>query len=395
MTTETAAAGPDLEAARTAAIEDSGWGTPFALLQWRNACFWLLLAGLAAGAVQTVRYYRPGAAAYGTGLAIGVIAFALFTVPWVLLLRRHNRRYTGLPAKLLAVAFAWGALTATFVVALRANSAGLSLYGKLFGHGWARDWGAGLTAPFTEEPAKATALILLLGLAPRLIRSPYDGLLIGAFTGLGFQVMEDVLYTYNATVAAFGADQVPVALQMAVVRAVVGPVSHALFSGVLFAGLMWAIGRGRPGRRVTGLLLVAGAMLMHGVWDDLAALGTAALGVLGVLAVAVLAPAASLLLLWRTFRLAVPQERQWLRDILLPEAAAGLLWPIEVAAATGSRKERRAYLRAWQGRAGRKKGKRLLRATRRLARELAFARGGAEEAVTRARQEITGLRAPA
>ncbi|GAA1260835.1 hypothetical protein GCM10009665_58410 [Kitasatospora nipponensis] len=394
--------GRELEETRAAALDASGWGTPFRIVQWHNACFWVLVLGLLAGAEQLVEFYQRGAGAYGTALTVGAIAFSLYTVPWVFLLRRHNR-YTSLPARLFVVAFAWGVLTATFVMALHANSAAISLEGKLFGHGWIGDWGPGLTAPFTEESAKATALVLLIGLAPRLVRSPYHGLLIGAFAGLGFQIAEDVLYAYNSAVQSFGADQAGAALVVVVGRSVTGLTTHALFSAVYCAGLMWLIGRGGAAHRLRGLLLVAGAMLGHGSVDCLASMGPALGGALGGLAALpgllaalgglVLLSVASLLLLRLTFKLALPQERRWLRDILAPEVAAGLFTQAELTAATGSRRDRRAFRRSLHGSDQRRTGKRVLAAVRRLARQLALAQGASTDEVARAREEVFRLRA--
>ncbi|MFD7853874.1 PrsW family intramembrane metalloprotease [Streptomyces microflavus] len=380
----------DLEAARATAINASGWGTPFKVVQLRNACFWVLLCGLAAGALQMLYFYRPGIGAYQTGLGVGVIAFALYTVPWLLLLAHHNK-YTTLPAKLFTGAFAWGALAAAFAMALNANDALLSLYGKAFGHAWASDWAAGLTAPFTEETAKATALILLIGLAPRLIRSPFDGLMIGAFAGLGFQILEDVLYAYNGAQTSFGADQAGTAAKVVLVRALSGLTGHVLFSAVFCAGLMWLIGRGRTPHRLRGALLMAAAMITHGLWDNAASVGTALAGNFGPVLVLALLPVAALLLLWLTFRLAAPQEQQWMRDILAPEVAAGILTDTEVDAAGGGR-ARRAYRKTLPGRTGRKTGRHLITAATDLAQQLALSHGRTSDGVTHARNEITRLR---
>ena len=46
-----------------------------------------------------------------------------------------------------------------------------------------------------EETAKAAGFVLLIVMAPRLIRTTFDGLVVGHVIGLGFQVFEDWLYT--------------------------------------------------------------------------------------------------------------------------------------------------------------------------------------------------------
>jgi hypothetical protein len=54
-----------------------------------------------------------------------------------------------------------------------------TLFIALFGQAWAADWSASLTAPFTEETAKAPRPPRHLGLAPRLVRTAYDAFIIG------------------------------------------------------------------------------------------------------------------------------------------------------------------------------------------------------------------------
>jgi RsiW-degrading membrane proteinase PrsW (M82 family) len=334
---------------RAAALEASGWGAPFRLVQVRNLCFWVFALGVAGGLYELLRYFGSGLPAYGVGLGLGVLAFALYAVPWLILLAYHNR-YTRLPGKLLVVAAAWGGIAGTFWIALPANGAFLSLYGKAFGTGWASDWGAGLTAPINEEIGKGLAVILLIGLAPRLVRSPFDGLIIGAYTGLGFQIVEDVLYAYNSTVSQFGADQVDAAWSIVVTRSTSGLFGHVLFSAVFCSGIMWLLGRGERRHRLRGVLLMLAAMAAHGCWDDMGALGYSLAGDLGILLLWFLVlPVLDLLLLWLAFRLAVPQEQAWVRDILAPESASGLLTEAEVAAAAGSWRTRRRFRKAQHG----------------------------------------------
>ncbi|GLY26319.1 PrsW family intramembrane metalloprotease [Micromonospora sp. NBRC 101691] len=384
-----------LTAERAAAIRDSGWGEPFRLVQPRNLCFWVFVWGVAAGSYGMLHYYGPALGAYGVGLGTGVLAFALYTIPWLFLLAYHNR-YTSLPSKLLLTAFVWGASAATFWLAISANGAILSLYGKGFGLAWVTDWGAGLTAPFTEETSKALALVLLIGLAPRLVRSPYDGLMIGAFAGLGFQISEDVLYAFNNTYANFGADQVGAVLQIILVRGLTGLVGHVLFSAVFCAGLMWLIGRGDPGHRVRGLLLMLAAMAAHSGWDNLGAIGYLVAGDYGApLLMIVVFPAANLLLLWLTFRLAVPQEQRWLRAVLAPEAAQGVLTDDELTAASGGCRTRRSYLKSRHGHRDKRTARHVLTAANDLARELARSGGRETDPVRHARSEVARLRAPA
>lgn len=377
----------EAKTAQLAAIEQSGWGQPFRLVQPRNLAFWVYLLGVGGGALAVLRYFGPGAHFYSPALTGGVLLFGLYLVPWLLLLR-HQNRYTAQPGTLLAAAFAWGGLAATFWIALPANTALLEIWTKLGGTAFASDWAAGLTAPVNEEFGKALGLVLLIGLAPRLVRGAYDGFIIGAFIGLGFQVFEDVLYVYNGAAQTFGTDQIGSSLQVFLLRGAAGIVSHALFSAIFCAGLMWVLGR-TPGERNVprGVLTMLTAMVFHFAWDDMAGLS----GGIGALAVTLpfVIAAVELVTLFYVLRHAATQERVWIRMLLQPESDAGVIDPALLAAVSGLRKDRKAFRKLVHSRS---RTRHLLDATADLARELARAQGSETSEVAHARAELLRLR---
>ncbi|MFG1620996.1 PrsW family intramembrane metalloprotease [Kribbella sp. NPDC049227] len=380
---------PEGKAAQLSAIEESGWGQPFRFLQPHNLAFWVYVLGVGGGALTMLRYFGPRASFYSPALAGGVLLFALYLVPWLLLLRHHNR-FTAQPAGLLATGFVWGGVAATFWIALPANQALLEIWAKAGGSSFAADWGAGLTAPINEEWGKALGLVLLIGLAPRLVRSAYDGFIIGAYIGLGFQVFEDVLYVYNGATQLYGVDQIGSSVRVFLVRGAAGIVSHALFSAIFCAGLMWVLGRTRGERNVVrGVLTMLMAMLFHFAWDDMAGLsggGIAAAGLPFVIA------AIELTALFYILRHAARQERAWTRALLAPELETGALDPALLDAVSGLRKDRKVYRKHLHSRS---KARHLLEAATDLSRELARARGAETPAVTHARSELLRLRSPA
>jgi len=374
------------KAAQLTAIEESGWGQAFRFRQPHNLTFWVYLLGLGGGALSMVRYFGSGGGFYTPALTGGVLLFGLYLVPWLLLLRHHNR-YTAQPAGLLATAFAWGGLAAPFWIALPANTALLEIWTKVGGTAFAADWAAGLTAPITEEWGKALGLVLLIGLAPRLVRSAYDGFLIGAFIGLGFQVFEDVLYVYNGAAQTFGADQIGTSLQVFVIRGAAGIVSHALFSAIFCAGLMWVLGRTRGERNVVlGVLTMLMAMVFHFAWDDMGGLGGH-----GPLAAVLpfLIAAVELVALFAVVRRATRQERTWMRELLGPEVAAGVLDPALLDAVSGLHKDRKAYRKRLHSR---RTARHLIESANDLAREVARAGGQETDRVAHARAEVGRLR---
>ena len=376
-----------LLAGRRAAIEASGVGIPFRFFQLRNACFWVFVWGMVAGTFQLTQFYGGTAQAFGVALGSGAILFGIYTVPWLLLLAHHNR-YTSLPPKALLTCFVWGFVPAVFWLGLQANTALLGIYDKVFGHAWMKDWGGGLAAPLTEETAKALAVVLMIGLAPHLVRSAYDGLILGAFAGLGLQISEDLLYVFNGANANFGSDQVKTAFTVFTSRGGAGLFQHVLFSAVFCAGLVWLLGR-EPGHRLRGLFLILGAVIVHSCWDNLGTYGRVIGGDAGVVLGLPLLAVVCLLLLWLTFRLAAPQERAWIKAILEPEVDDHVLTQQEVDAIAGDRRARTRYVKAAPHR---RPAKHVLEAGLDLSRMLAESRGEETEPVLLARAEVSRVR---
>jgi RsiW-degrading membrane proteinase PrsW (M82 family) len=377
-------------AAKTAqltAIEQSGWGLPFRLLQPRNVAFWVYLVGLGVGLVAMLRYFAQSAGFYAPALAGGVVLFGLYLVPWLLLLRRQNR-YTKLPVGLLACGLAWGAMAAPFGVALPANTALMEIWTKVGGTAFASDWAAGLTAPINEEWSKALGLVLLIGLAPRLVRSAYDGFLLGAFIGLGFQVFEDLAYVYIGARQTFGVDQLGAALETFVARGASGIVTHVLFSAVFCAGVMWVLGRVPNERHVVGgVLAMLAATVFHFVWDDMSGFGGGNRWVQTLLPFII--GAVELVAVFVVRRRAARLERSWTRDLLGPEVEIGAVNPELLSALSGLRKDRRAYRKGLQSR---RRARHLVRAASGLAGQIAAAGGAETPSVERARSEVVRLR---
>ncbi|MEU7789608.1 PrsW family intramembrane metalloprotease [Amycolatopsis sp. NPDC049159] len=372
------------EAAQLAAIEESGWGVPFRLFQPHNLAFWVYSLGLGGGALAIVRYFGTGGF-YTPALTGGVLLFALYLVPWLLLLRRQNR-YTAQPGGLLAAGFAWGGVAAAFWIALPANTALLEIWTKAGGTAFAGNWAAGLTAPINEEWGKALGLVLLIGLAPRLVRSAYDGFIIGAFIGLGFQVFEDVLYVYNGAAQTFGANQLGTSLQVFLIRGASGIVSHALFSALFCTGLMWVLGRARGERQVLlGVVTMLLAMVFHFAWDDMGGLGGGG-PLVPVLPFAI--AAVELATLFAVLRRAARRERSWMRDLLGPEAEAGVVGPALLDAVSGLREDRRKFRKQVHSR---RRARHLLDAAGDLAREISRAGGSETARVAHARAELERL----
>jgi len=314
---------------------------------------------------------------------------ALCGVAWWLWFH-HIDRWERQPVGLVVTGALWGAIPATFAFALTVNTAMLSIYPKLFGQDWSANWAAGLIAPFTEEAAKLCGFLLLMGLAPRLVRTANDGLVIGAFIGLGFAVFEDFLYASNATATAFGTDPVGNAVRMSFTRIAVSFVSHPLFSALVCSGVIYLLGTAAQPRRIgRGVAFVLAGMFLHFTWDDAGGLGGGnALGTFGVIFGSIVL---GFTVLTIAFRMAAPREHEFVRDILAPEVEAGTVTQDELEAVL-DRSARKAFRKSAPHRSARKARKHLRRTILDLTHDVADAQGADTDKVRHARAEVARLR---
>jgi len=366
------------------AIHQSGWGEDFRLVQPRNLAFWVYGALVIAGAYVLSGQVSIAAAAYSGALVSGIVAFVLVAVAYLWFIH-YEDRYTTVPRNLASTGFIWGFVAATGAFALLANDAVLNLYAKVFGASFAFDWGAALAAPVDEELAKGAGVLLLLTLAPKLIRSPFDGLILGAFIGLGFQISEDISYAWIGSANSFG--DIGAAWSTIIVRTLSSIPSHWMYTAIFGAGLIWFVGRPDvPARRGLGAGLMLTAMAMHGVWDASGAL--AGSGVFGWIAPVAVAGILLSVFGW-IYNTTQAVEREWMRELMAPEVAAGVVSPGELDALAGTRSTLKSYIRAQPDP---RTAERVLTAENELAHQIARDGGAETAAVQRARAAVQEAR---
>src|SRR6266542_1847913 len=116
-----------------------------------------------------------------------------------------------------------------------------------------------------EEAVKLAALWLL---ARRLARyTVRDGIVLGAAVGFGFAALESAGYAFNALFTSGGLSLVSL-VETEVLRGVLAPVGHGLWTAILGGALFGAAarrGRLRPTGAVLGWYLVVAAL--HALWD--------------------------------------------------------------------------------------------------------------------------------
>lgn len=193
---------------------------------------------------------------------VGVVGF------WVL---RRIRPVRSPSATFSFLALVWG-MTAAVGLALVANDNLSAIWNTLGGLSFGGAWGAALTAPLNEELLKVIGVVLIAVIAPRVVRGPMDGFVIGSLVGLGFQLVEDFTYSMNVIAMQGGLDGTAAVVQTFLLRVVLtGLGSHWAMTAVAgtAVGLMVASGW-RPGRRhgLRAALLLLTAIGVHWFFDS-------------------------------------------------------------------------------------------------------------------------------
>ncbi|NOX30096.1 MAG: PrsW family intramembrane metalloprotease [Actinobacteria bacterium] len=376
---------------RTEAIDAAGWGSPVVIWQPHNPAFWLYVGALVLGVFQFATQVVNFSDQLMPAMVSSTILWSLYVLPWAWFIH-HKDRFGRETRRLAVIGFVWGGLIATFLMALPGNAAMLSIMSKLFDSQFALAWGPAIVAPLVEESSKGVGVVMLILLASRHVRTSYDGFILGAFVGLGFQVFEDWMYGVGASGTAFGFDQVHNSITTFLGRGLLaGLVSHALYTALVGAGIgAWVQSRGKPlGARLPGAVgPIAASLLLHGIWDYAAFSGIQFLGLLtGISAV---------ILVVMIGRWTNRQLRPWMSDLLAPEVATGLITDDELTAMVGSPRDRRHLVHAAKREHGDDAGKatrHVLHAELDLAEALGHSAGADSDDVAHARSELQRLRA--
>ncbi|ADD41226.1 PrsW family intramembrane metalloprotease [Stackebrandtia nassauensis] len=191
-------------------------------------------------------------------LANGVLAFVVIKlINWLDLFGR-------LSVPLMAAAFGWGAVVAT-TVAAHANDLLTNVLATL----GVTDWGIALAAATNEETLKLLGVVAVAVIGRRHIRRPMDGLVLGMMCGLGFEVVENLLYGVQTAITDVNSD-ISAAIVTNGARLVLGVGGHVMYTGIAGLGVGYFLTRqDRPAatRFAVAVGTFALAWVLHFLWD--------------------------------------------------------------------------------------------------------------------------------
>ncbi|HEY0166407.1 MAG TPA: PrsW family intramembrane metalloprotease [Jatrophihabitans sp.] len=322
-------------------------GAPIAVL--------ILLAALASGVLLLEGIQDPIGLIVAvplTALAMGLVLACYF---WL-------DRWEPEPSRLLLLAFLWGASVA-IVISLVLELASSEVLG--------RGLVLTLVGPAIEEAAKgAFLLVMLTGARRREFDGVVDGLVYAGFAAVGFAFVEDIGY-----IAQSFSQGTETTIATVVMRLVMAPFAHPLFTSMIGLGVGLAVSRPRQSARWRYPLLgYLAAVTLHALWNGSLTFGFG--GYLLVYVVIMIPAFVGALLIARYHR---ARERDVVKRQLPELVYYRLVTPAE-AGWLDSIAARRAWLRSVTARSG-KPAAQALRDFQAAATELAFLRDRVQRGV--------------
>lgn len=232
-----------------------------------NALWWLYCLAVGLGTIYLVAAVVPALSstqlAVGTVLPLIAVTAVIFGLV-ILVLDPFGARSGWL---LLAGAVAGG--TIATAVSLKGNEYIYATVPQILGAQAGSAWESALAGPMTEEWSKGLCILLIMLIAGAAVARPIHGLLIGAFVGLGFQIVENIIYAANGAFDNANSD-LSGAWSTTILRSIIGVSSHWVWSAIAGVGVAIILGR-IWGRFRTGLLTAVGLIVLgwflHFFWN--------------------------------------------------------------------------------------------------------------------------------
>lgn len=201
------------------------------------------------------------------------LRYAAITAGILILLVIAADRLRPTPMMMKITAFGWGACMAIFVSLILNTWAAelMQVEGTVDPTSGARS--AIYSAPFVEEAAKATVLFWLAIILRRRIVSAHQSVVLAALTGIGFAMIENVVYYLRVYMYALSIYQVDAAEELRSIvylRGLATCFGHPLFTSMTALGMIVALNHRSTIVRIlaplTGYMAAAfGHMLFNGV----------------------------------------------------------------------------------------------------------------------------------
>ena len=185
------------------------------------------------------------------------------------------------PKSLLLTTFLWGAGVA-IALSLIFEELGFVLLAPSFG-GSEDFLLAVILAPIVEEIMKALVLFGLLFFRRREINGITDGIVYAAVSALGFAAAENIEYYIFA--AGDGAGSM---IALFVVRGVISPFCHPVFTSMTGVAIALSIGKRGPSSFLLPLGGLLAAIFLHALWNGSTLFGLGGLGLAFLVTVGVL-----------------------------------------------------------------------------------------------------------
>lgn len=285
----------------------------------RSAGLLALTAGGATLAFLSLLLVVPFLVA-NTGVSGFIVGFVVSLIPLsaVLFTVHAIDRWEPEPKRLLFFAFTWGAAVSVAVTLLIQPFFALTFQFSDIPD--LQTYMATVQAPVVEEFAKASGLLLLLLLARKHFDGPVDGVVFAFTIAGGFAFTENILY-FGRAIAESVSPATDLA-QIFLLRGVMSPFAHAIFTGTTGLIMGFAARRWHTGASVAAFFVgLIPAMILHNRWNSMGA-GFLAEYILIQVPIFVLAVVGIILL-----RVA---ENRLTRQRLMEYSAAGWFSPAEV-----------------------------------------------------------------
>ncbi|HEY8457612.1 MAG TPA: PrsW family intramembrane metalloprotease [Actinopolymorphaceae bacterium] len=273
-----------------------------------------------------------GLTVWEVGLAASVFGSLAAFLPLVAVISIYLwiDRWEPEPPGLLWMTLLWGSCIAV-PIALVLNTAAELYLRPVAGARLSTILTGSIVAPIVEEAAKGLFLIILVARRGKEFDGIVDGIVYAGLVAIGFAFIENILYLGRA----FADEGLEGGIHVFVLRCVLSPFSHPLFTTMIGIAIGVMVRSRRPGRFLLPVLGYLGAALLHGLWNASSFILGVGFFLVYALVMVPIFVLLVILVLWQRSR-----ERRTVATQLPRFVAAGWLAPYEVPVLANMRTRR-------------------------------------------------------